>query len=46
MVIVTIKASKATLGKAPDYITDKGKAAFVSCLHLDPSQAPARQTSL
>ena len=38
MAIVTIKASKATPGKALDYITDKGKAAFVSYLHLDPSQ--------
>lgn len=43
MAIVTIKASKATPSKALDYITDKGKAAFVSCLHLDPSQDLARQ---
>lgn len=38
MAIVTIKASKATPGKALDYITDKGKAALVSVYQLDPSQ--------
>lgn len=43
MAIVTIKASKATPSKVLDYITDKGKAAFVSCLHLDPSQDLAQQ---
>lgn len=35
MAIVTIKASKATPSKALDYITDKGKAVFGSCLPLD-----------
>ncbi len=43
MAIVTIKASKATPGKALDYITEKGKAALVSVYQLDPSQDLARQ---
>lgn len=43
MAIVTIKASKATPGKALDYITDKGKAALVSVYQLDPSQDLAKQ---
>ena len=43
MAIVTIKASKATPGKALDYITDKGKAAMIGAHQLDPNQDLAKQ---
>lgn len=43
MAIVTIKASKATPGKALEYITDKGKAAMIGAHQLDPNQDLAKQ---
>lgn len=43
MAIITIKASKATPGKAVAYVTDRGKASLVSAANLDPSQDLAQQ---